>query len=190
MFSRRIGLVAAAALFFLTGGLGCYETKYPLGSAQNATVNRAFVGNFTMPGGNNAVSIVIRNLDDKQYYVEWSETGQNDKGPLRMVGYTADVKGVTFANLRSLSDDGTIDDKFLVMRVSLSADGSKLTIRNLNDKLFSANNIDSQAALNKTIESNLDNNDMYDGDANIATRDVPTTQGSATIVNPPPSTSP
>ena len=107
-----------------------------------------------------------------------------------MVGYTADVKGVTFANLRSLSDDGTIDDKFLVMRVSLSADGAKLTIRNLKDKLFRANNIDSQAALNKTIESNLENNDMYDGDANIATRDVPTTQGSATIVNPPPSTSP
>jgi len=103
-----------------------------------------------------------------------AKTNQNDKGPDRRVGYTADVNGVTFANLRQLTDDGSISNKFLVMRVSISSDGSKLTLRNLNDKFFSDKSIDSQAALTKLIQDNLDNNDMYDGDAVVATR-VPVT---------------
>jgi hypothetical protein len=151
-------------------GLGCYETEYPLGSSDKSTVDRAWVGNFTMTDGDKVYSLIIRNLDGRQYYVEWVQTNQKDKGPDRMVGYTADVNGVSFANLRELTDDGSVPTKYLVMRVSISPDGSKLTLRNLNDKFFNDKSIDSQAALSKVIQSNLDNNEMYDGDAVVAMR--------------------
>jgi len=176
MSSRRISSTAGGLLLLLAlvGGLGCYETEYPLGSADKSTVDRAFVGNFTMTDADKVYSIVIRNLDGHQYYVELAQTNQKDNGPDRRVGYTADVNGVTFANLRQLTDDGSISNKYLVMRVSISADGSKLTLRNLNDKFFSDKNIDSQAALTQLIQANLENNGMYDGDAVVAARVQPT----------------
>lgn len=175
MHLRRIGILVAS-LLLLTLGLGCYETKYPLGSAQNATVNRAFVGNFTMKDGAKVDSIVIRNLDDKQYYVEYASSDQKDKEPTRMVGYTADVGGVTFANLRELTDDGTIDDKFLIMRIALSPDHAELSLRNLKDDFFKDKDIDSSAALEKVIQANLDNDEMYDAPAVIAVRTAAATQ--------------
>ncbi|MGD0462583.1 MAG: hypothetical protein ABSB74_08845 [Tepidisphaeraceae bacterium] len=181
MFPRRTAALAAS-LLLLTLGLGCYETKTPFGSAASATVDRAFVGDFTMPDKDKTDSVVILNLDDKQYFVEYSESGQdgkeprNAKEPLRMVGYTADVNGVTFANLRGLKDDGSIDDKFMVMRVSLSPDHAKLSIRNLKDDFFKDKDVSSSEALEKVIEANLDNEKMYDGEAAVFTRAAPTTQ--------------
>jgi hypothetical protein len=175
VFSRWIASLVALVLF-LTLGLGCYETKTPLGSAANATVNRTYVGDFTALDKNNTVSIIIRNLDDKQYYVENSETGDSGKAPTRMVGYTTDVNGVTFANLRGLSDDGVNDDKFLIMRVSLSPDRAKLSLRNLKEEFFRGKDVSSSDALEKVIEANLDNEQMYDGQAEVFTRAAPTTQ--------------
>ena len=140
MFPRRLAALAAS-LLFLTFGLGCYTTKTPLGSAASATVDRAYVGDFTMADKDKTDSIVIRNLDNTQYFVEYSETGGNAWKPMRMVGYTADVNGVTFANLRTLSDDGSIDDKFMVMRVSLSPDHAKLSLRNLKDDFFTGKDV-------------------------------------------------
>src|SRR4051812_31809214 len=100
---------------------GCYETKYALAPRDAAVVNAAYVGDFEAGEGADRVTITIRNLDGKTYYVQWTETGKEDKRdkPLRMTGYTADLKGVTFAHLRPLSDDGTIPEKHLLMRVSL-----------------------------------------------------------------------
>ena len=147
MYPRRIA-VLVASLLLLTLGLGCYETKYPLGSAENATVDRAFVGNFTMKDGN-VDSIVIRNLDGKRYYVEYVGNDQKDKQPMRMVGYTTDVGGVTFANLQQLTDDGSIDDKFLIMRISLSADHATLSLRGLKEEFFKDKNVNSSADAGK-----------------------------------------
>jgi len=175
MFPRRIAALAAS-LLFLTLGLGCYTTKTPLGSAASATVDRAYVGDFTMAEKDKTDSIVIRNLDDRQYFVEYSETGGNAAKPMRMVGYTADVNGVTFANLRTLSDDGSIDDKFMVMRVSSSPDHAKLSLRNLKDDFFKDKDVSSSESLEKVIGANLDSEKMYDGEAAVFTRSAPTTQ--------------
>ncbi|HEX4055470.1 MAG TPA: hypothetical protein VHX86_14490 [Tepidisphaeraceae bacterium] len=174
MYPRRIA-VLVASLLLLTLGLGCYETKYPLGSAENATVDRAFVGNFTMKDGN-VDSIVIRNLDGKRYYVEYVGNDQKDKQPMRMVGYTTDVGGVTFANLQQLTDDGSIDDKFLIMRISLSADHATLSLRGLKEEFFKDKDVNSSADLEKVIQANLDNDQMYDGPEAIATRTAAATQ--------------
>ncbi|MGD0388659.1 MAG: hypothetical protein ABSC42_06845 [Tepidisphaeraceae bacterium] len=156
--------------------LGCYETQYPLGSADKATVDPGYVGDFVLPQGDKKpLTITIRNIDNHQCYVEWA--GGEDK-PDRRVGYAADVNGVTFANLRELTDDGSIDKKFLLMRISLSADHSKLTLRNLKEDFFKDKNVNSSDDLQALIAANLENDQMYDGEPGVATRVVPPAQNS------------
>ncbi|MGD0769962.1 MAG: hypothetical protein ABSB42_17390 [Tepidisphaeraceae bacterium] len=190
-----LACVVPALLF----ALGCYETEYPLGSADKAAVDPAYVGDFAMADETASVSfdsqngisstktttdesqsttIIIRNIDNHLYYVEWGKTKNAKPDRSRMVGYTSDVNGVTFANLRELTDDGSIDKKFLVMRISLSADHAKLSLRNLKEDFFKDKNVNSSDALQTLIAANLENDQMYDGEAVVATRVVPATQSS------------
>lgn len=166
-----------AAIICLSAGLllmaGCYTTQYPLGSQDKAVVDPGYVGDFVFTEDKKPETIIIRNIDNHSYYVEWLSP---DEKPLRMVGYTSDVNGVTFANLRGLTEDGTIDDKFMIMRVSISDDHSKLTLRNLKDDFFKNKNITSSESLQNVISGNLENQEMYDGDTVAATRVPPSTQ--------------
>jgi hypothetical protein len=166
-----LACVVPALLF----ALGCYTTEYPLGSADKATVDPAYVGDYVFTADGKTDRIVIRNIDSHLCYVEWAS---GEDKPDRRVGYTADVNGVTFANLRELTDDGSIDKKFLVMRISLSSDHAKLTLRNLKDDFFKDKNVNSSDALETLIAANLENDQMYDGDPVVATRVVPATQNS------------
>jgi hypothetical protein len=160
-----VGAVVAILLF----AAGCYSTKHPLPPDQ-AGVNPDYVGDFTMTDNGKTDSIIIRNLDGKQYYVEFKS---GTDSPTRYVGYTADIKDATFANLRQITDDGKIPHDYLIMRVSLSDDRTELTLRNLKDDFFKDKTVDSSDALRKLLEANLETSDMYDGDAVVATR-VPT----------------
>jgi hypothetical protein len=146
--------------------VGCYETKYSLGPRDTATVNVAYVGDYTTGEGADRVTITIRNIDNKTYYAQWTEVAKEDKRdkPLRMIGFTADVKGVTFAHLRGLTDDGTIPDKHLVMRVSLSEDRTTLSLRNLSEDFFKSKTVDSDQAFRAIVEQSLDDASMYEGD--------------------------
>lgn len=148
--------------------LGCYTTQYPLGSVDKAVVDPAYVGDFVIED-NKAETLIIRSIDNHLYYVEYDENGKPD----RMVGYTADVNGVTFANLRDLTDDGSIDNKYLVMRIALSPDRGKLTVRNLKDDFFKGKAINSSDDLERIIRANLDNEQMYDGPPAEAMRVTP-----------------
>lgn len=181
-------LVAVVCLLpLLVIGLGCYETQYPLGSADTASVEPGYIGDYVCTDGKKTFSIIIRNIDNHLYYVEWIDQGDNK--PLRLVGYTSAVGGVAFANLRGLTDDGSIDNKFMVMRILLSPDRANLTLRNLKDDFFKDKNINSSDSLGKLIAANLENDQMYDGDPMVATRVTPP---SATTTDNPaaPHTSP
>jgi len=177
MLRFRNLLAVVCVLPLVVIGLGCYETQYPLGSADKATVDQNYIGDYVFTDGDKTSTIVIRNIDDHLYYVEW--VGGDEKGPNRMVGYTADINGVAFANLRGLTDDGTIDNKFLVMRISLSADHAKLTLRNLKDDFFKDKSINSSESLAKIIAANLENEQMYDGEPVVTTRVTPPSTGPA-----------
>lgn len=182
MLRIRTLIAGVCVLPLVVLGLGCYETQYPLGSADQASVQAGYIGDFVFVDGNKTNTIVIRNIDNHLYYVEWISS--EEKGPDRMVGYTADVNGVTFANLRGLTDDGSIDNKYFIERISLSADHSKLTIRDLKDDFFKNKTVDSPESLAKFIAANLDNDQMYDGKAIEATRVTPPAGKGA--VNPAP----
>jgi hypothetical protein len=140
----RINCIAGAIclLFLMTFCIGCFDTPYSLGPAGDAKVNRAYIGDFTQVTDKDKSTLIIRNIDDKQYYVEITSPG--DKTPARFVGYTADVKGVTFAHLTMMQDDGGINAKHFIERIGISDDGTTLTLRSLNDKFFADKNIDSQ----------------------------------------------
>jgi len=153
---------------------GCLDTKYSLGPAESATVNVAYVGDWDVidrsdPAKERKSHIVIRNIDNKRYFVEWTEPDHADK-PSRFVGFTADVKGVAFAHLRSLSDDGTIPDSHLIMRVELRENGQQLALRNLHKEYFDDKNLDSDAKLRQVVEKGLDDSAMYDDDEVMAVK--------------------
>ena len=188
---KSIRLLAGIAVLslILWAGAGCYQTKYPLGSADNATVDPAYVGNFTVPHQQSSTTdtstqppatpatqpdidgtIIIRNIDGHRYYVECDDEKGNGSDPMRMIGYITDVNGVDIANLQMLDPDGKTPDSYFLMRVSLSPDHAKFSYRDFNDKFFTDKKIDSTDALLKVVAANLDNDQMYDGPTVTATR--------------------
>src|SRR2546423_15466011 len=131
--TTRITYAAAllAALLFVGA---CYTSKFPLGTAEQAKVDKKYVGDWDLPDPESPAkpptSLRIRNIDDHQYYVEFDE--HNDKGPQRYSGFVTDVKGVPFAQLRPLTDDGEVSEVCFIVRVGTTGD-CKLTIRQLAD---------------------------------------------------------
>ena len=97
--------LSCVALLFALGA--CYTTKFSLGPREQAAVDRKFVGNWELADpdqpGKPPIVMLIRNIDDHEYYVEYNQPG-DDKGPQRFTGYIVPVKGVSFAHLRPLSE--------------------------------------------------------------------------------------
>jgi len=164
----RTLLVALIALLSLIL-IGCFETTIALDEhPENAKVDRSLVGDWTFPDvadNNKTLTVIIRNLDDKQYYVEWSVPGEK---PARAVGYFSKIKDATFAQLRELADDGSIPEKHLIMRITTA--NNKLGMRQLDDKWFEQHPATNTKELRKLLEDNLDLPAMYDGDFHYGTK--------------------
>ena len=163
--THRTALALTASLLLIAG---CYESKFALGPKGQAVFDRAYVGDWGAGGEESKARIIIRNFNDKEYFVEWDTP---DQKPQRMSGFLIDVKGASFAHLRELTEDGTIPDKYLVVRVAL-ADG-KLSLRQLNDKFFDGKPIESPEQFRKVVEKNLDNDEMYDRDGSMSAVRIP-----------------
>src|SRR4051794_31440565 len=86
---------------------GCFETTLNLGSAEQATADVKYCGDwhFTGDNGKEGADLVIRNFDGHRYYVEWREGNEKTK---RMSGFLVTVKDATFAQLTGLEDKGEI----------------------------------------------------------------------------------
>lgn len=140
---------------------GCWTTKVTLIDPATAKVNPAYVGNWDNPEKFDSVGreagLVIRNIDNKMYYVEWDQKGE--AGLVRAVGFVTDVRGATFAQLRGLDADGKIEEEWLLCRLELA--GSTLTIRQMNPDFFKDKQVSTMAALRQVLEQNLANEAMY-----------------------------
>jgi hypothetical protein len=146
-------LAAAAVVLALVAG--CYVSPYSIGTADDAKVDRAFVGDWEGIDGEK-LRLVIRNFNNREYYVEWKD-GRGDNN--RLSGFVTDVRGVKIANLREISDDGSIKDEYLLMRVELKDD--QLTLRHFNESFFESKTIESAEDLRKIVEQNLESEEMY-----------------------------
>jgi hypothetical protein len=165
--SRPVCTLVVVTLLLL---VGCLETKYPLGPRQPGKVDLRYIGDWNMESRNEqgqvtVSKLIIRNLHNDEYFVEWN-TGE-DK-PFRCTGYLTEIKGVQFANLQGLSDDGKLAESYIILRVDL--DGDRLKLRNLEDEFFKERSFASSDELRKIVEENVDNDAMYEGDPLVATR--------------------
>jgi hypothetical protein len=141
---------------------GCWGSKFTLINSNQAKIDRAYLGNWSVVNSKGeASSLIIRNIDDKMLYVEAKEGAkQYPEGISRYVGFLAPVKGATFAHVKQLQDDGNLQEEWLLMRLEL--DGEKLVIRQLKEQYMKEKNIASAEELRKAIEQNLEDGSMYD----------------------------
>jgi len=161
-------LLVGSALILAAAGLmaGCYETDIPLGTPEDSKVDRALVGDWTFPasGDAKAATLVIRNIDDKRYYAEWSQEDKTSRG----VAIVVPIKDAQFGQFRELTDDGSIAEKHTIMRIEMK--DSKLGIRQLSEGFFKDKTIKDTGELKALLEKNLENSAMYDGDFMYGTK--------------------
>jgi hypothetical protein len=155
-----LSLLLVASLLIV----GCWGSDYSLIPPDQAKVDLAYVGdwNLVTDKGEHA-TMVIRNIDNKLYYVEVRD--KDDKDPDRYVGFLADVNGATFAHLRAMKDSGKIEDGWILMRIALA--GDKLTLDQLSDDFFKNKTIASAVDLRHVLEQNLNNEAMYAKDERL-----------------------
>jgi hypothetical protein len=165
---RYLGLALLLCSILVVSG--CLVTQYTLIDPASGKVDSKFVGDWNSPSFDSSgrgAGLVIRNLDDKSYYVEWRSKESTDV--VRAVGQIVPVKSATFAQLRGLEADGSISKDWMISRLELS--GDTLTIRQLDEKFFDEKKIDSSEKLRSAIESNLENAAMYkQNETVVATR--------------------
>ena len=158
--SRLLLTICFAALLLMFAG--CWGSKFTLINPEAARVDRAYLGNWSVVNSKGeSSSLIIRNVDDKMFYVETKEGAkQYPEGISRYVGFLAPVKGATFAHLKNLQDDGNVQEDWLLMKLELA--GYKLIVRQLKDEYMKEKNITSADQLRKVIEQSMEDGAMYD----------------------------
>lgn len=154
--TSRIALAVLLSLTLVFAG--CFASKFTLIALDKAKVDKAYVGDWDLvnPKGEHA-DLVIRNIDDKTYYVEVK--GKTETKPSRYVGFTVPVGNATFAHVRPLQDDGSVPDGWILMRVQI-ADGW-ITLRQLSEDFFKDKPVGSAEQLRAVIEKNVETEAMY-----------------------------
>jgi len=157
--SRLLLTICFAGLLLIVAG--CWGSKYTLIDPQATKVDRAYIGNWSAVNSKGeSSSLIIRNIDDKMFYVETKEGAkQYPEGITRYIGFLAPVKGAMFAHLKQLQDNGDVQEDWLAMRLELT--GERLVIRQLKDEYMKEKNITSGEQLRKVIEQNLEEGSMY-----------------------------
>ncbi|HVT89744.1 MAG TPA: hypothetical protein VHD56_12885 [Tepidisphaeraceae bacterium] len=158
-----------AVLICLLAGLvagftGCFASKYTLVPPEQAKVDRKYVGDWdAINTKGDHVTFIIRNIDDKLFTIQTRD--QENKGD-SYVGFLADVKGTTFAEVRELPEDGTIHDEWMLMKISL-VDG-KLLLDQLDQDKMKNVQIASSQQLRAFLEEHLNDPAIYAKDEFIA----------------------
>jgi len=157
----RLLLTLCFALLLLTFA-GCWGSKFTLINSDQAMVDRAYLGNWSVVNSKGeSSSLIIRNLDDKMLYIETKEGAkQYPEGISRYIGFLAPVKGATFGHLKQLQDDGNVQEDWMLMRLELN--GDKLVIRQLKEEYMKGKNITSAEQLRKVIAESMEEGTMYE----------------------------
>ena len=158
--SRPLLTLCFASLLLMFAG--CWGSKFTLINSDQAKVDRAYLGNWSVVNSKGeSSSLIIRNLDDKMLYIETKEGAkQYPEGISRYIGFLAPVKGATFGHLKQLQDDGNVQEDWQLMRLELN--GDKLMIRQLKEEYMKGKNITSAEQLRKVIEESMEEGAMYE----------------------------
>jgi hypothetical protein len=164
MRSGTAGLLATVLATVMAGG--CLETDAPLATPQQGAVEAKLVGNWTLKDGDKSMDIIVRNFDGHQLYVELHDP---EKSPQRYAAQVTPLKGGSFAQIRALTGDGTLERTYVIMRADLAGD-DKVNLRQLNGEFFDDKPHDTPQKLRAVLEANIDNPAMYEGDPFPLTR--------------------
>ena len=146
---------------FLLPLTGCFITELTLIDPKSASVNRTFVGEWVFPG-DDGFTLSVRNFDDRSYVVRMESTKETEKGDVEFYrAFTTEVKEVTFAHLQQLKVDGTLENKWLLLRVAIT-DGNELVLRHLKEAFFKDKPVTSSESLHKLISEHVDDEAMYE----------------------------
>ena len=163
----RNGIAVMAIV--LAGALataGCLETETTLAPPEQGVVDIKFVGDWQLKDGDKSFDVIVRNFDGHQLYVELHNP---DKASDRYAAQVTALKGGSFAQLRPLTDDGSIERKYVIMRVDRSGD-DKINLRHLKEEFFNDKPHETSEKLRAVLEANIDNAAMYEGEAFPITR--------------------
>lgn len=164
----RRALVCMTVLVAVVGlGAGCLETETPLTPPGQGVVDVKLIGDWSITGddGKGTTDVLVRNFDGHRLYVELREGDRVD----RYAAHITVLKGASFAQLRPLTDDGTVETKHFIMRVDRAGD-DKINLRHLDKAFFGGQSLDAPEKLRAAIEQNVDNAAMYEGDPMPMTR--------------------
>ena len=162
-FDRRVlAMVVAVGLL-----AGCLETETVLAPPEHGVVDVWLVGDWKIAGDEGKTNdMTVRNFNGHEVYVEQRHPGRDT---VRYAAHVTEVKGASFVHVRPLSDDGTIEKKYVLMRVD-RVDDNKVTLRHLNADFFADKPHGTSAQLRAIVEQNVDNAAMYEGEPFPMTR--------------------
>ncbi len=132
---------------------GCYESKTPLGPAENGIVNPAILGTWicrspdTDANKEDIATLRIIAFDASRYYLEWVE----DDKTTRYAAHSSSVGKALLHNVRELKKDGRGDAKWEFVRVQ-SPGESELQVDLVKDEDFHLKKIGEAEALREIRE--------------------------------------
>jgi hypothetical protein len=158
---KLAALFGALSLVFM----GCpYESKVPIDDASNAKPDKTLTGNWEKKGDEKYLFTV--KLEDNIYYVTKKNTEDASAEPTKYKGFLSDVGGVTFLNIRELSEYESSDVKYYLYRVEKKGD-DRVKLRGITDNITEefATSAELKAFIKKNMEIsffyNKDDDDTY-----------------------------
>jgi hypothetical protein len=149
---RNALILAAMGMMGLLAG--CLETETVLAPPEQGAVDAKLVGDWKIAGDEGRTTeITVRNFDGHQFYVEMREPTPETT---RYAAHVAVIKGASFVHLRPLTDDGTIERKYVLMRFD-RADDNKVNLRHLKEDFFADKPHETSQKLRAIIEQNVEN---------------------------------
>src|SRR5687768_11194399 len=109
---------APAAILGICILAGCYETELEVGPRDRARVDARFVGDWEFRDPDSGATVLmVRNFNDREYYLEWGEAAGSDRH--RAAAFVAEAGGASIAHVRELTADGTVPAKHWLLRAAI-----------------------------------------------------------------------
>ncbi|HET7537012.1 MAG TPA: hypothetical protein VFJ90_11190 [Candidatus Didemnitutus sp.] len=135
----------------LLGLAGCnYDA--PLTAKSTRKIDARLLGEWLQPEEKDWM--IVRRLDDSTYVIAYGKDKSHDRPDLYRA-FHSDFGGLAFISVQNLQP-GSDDRKYSYLTCALSADGTRLTMRTVNNRVIPEQKTDT-AGMQKLIEQNLKN---------------------------------
>lgn len=114
----RNSTLKAAAVAILLTFVGCYESEQPLGTVEQARIDKRLLGNWECRApaddSKDRAELCVFPFDERQIYAEWREGEELT----RLRSFAADVEAESLLNVAPIDDEG-----WIFIRYAFTANG-------------------------------------------------------------------